>query len=335
MSPDPAGIRSDDTVRDEAAAWLAALRSTSDDRRHAAFERWYAADSRHAETYDALLDSWDKMGIAGETPVARLTPRSAIDSARHGRRRIIYAGAALLLAAIGGLGLYRFAPRPDSPRPELASRIGEVRTLMLPDGSRVTLDSNSAVTWHYADDERAITLEQGRARFDVAHQAGRPFIVAAGGGVVIAHGTLFDVDLRGTTMTVSLLRGSVEVRTASGSAGSRETGRTLRPGQRLAVEPDQALGAPVPVREEDLRWPTGMLAFQAAPLGDVVSAVNRYSTTQIFLARSVRADAQFTGTVTTRDPVTVAQLLAASFALVPTRDQQGNIVLAPRSGSAK
>ena len=325
---------SDEAVRDEAAAWLATLRGGSGDRHHAAFEQWYAADPRHAEIYDALLDSWDKMAIAGRTPIAQLSPGLA-DASRPARRRMAYAAAALLLAAVGGLGLYRFAPHSDGPRPELASQIGEIRTVMLPDGSRVILDTSSAITWHYADDQRAIRLERGRARFDVAHATNRPFVVTAGSGVVIAHGTLFDVDMRETTMTVSLLRGSVEVRIASGSAGSRATVRMLRPGQRLAVAQDQALGASVPVRDQDIRWPTGMLAFQGAPLGEVVAAVNRYNTTHIVLARSAPANAQFTGTLTARDPATVAQLLAASFALVPARDQQGNIELTPRTEGAK
>src|SRR3546814_15110866 len=79
------------------------------------------------------------------------------------------------------------------PVTELASKIGEIRTVALEDGSRVTLDTDTILHIAYSPTERGLKLERGRARFDVSYDASRPFVVFAGGGSITAHGTVFDV----------------------------------------------------------------------------------------------------------------------------------------------
>jgi transmembrane sensor len=326
--------RSDEVVREEAIAWLGRLRSSSDADQHEAFEAWYAADARHAEIYDDVLYNWDRMALAARTPAGEARGRTDPRKDGHPRSRIAFAAvAALVLVVLSGVGLQQFglfgSSRSDPA--EIASQIGEIRTVALSDGSRVTLDTNSVLAVTYTAGERRLTLEHGRARFDVAHDPARPFVVTAGSAMVIAHGTLFDVDLQGQRMTVSLLRGSVEVRKASvRENGDSGRGQLLQPGQRLLLEQRTPPSSPVPLRPAETRWPSGMLSFENARLAEVVAAANRYSATPITLADPAIEDLRFTGTFVARDTPGFARMAAAMFNLVPSRDDHGGIILAPR-----
>ncbi|MGL4303939.1 MAG: FecR family protein [Sphingomonas sp.] len=331
MSDPGKEARTDDVVREEAIAWLTRLQSSSDDDDHSAFEAWYAADTRHADIYDDVLDNWDRMALAAHTPAGearrRLTTRR---DARLASRPALAAVAALVLVILSGLGLHQLGlfGSSRSDLSQVASRIGEIRTITLSDGSRVTLDTNSTLAIAYSASERRLTLEHGRARFDVAHDAKRPFVVTAGSGMVIAHGTVFDVDLQGPRVTVSLLRGSVEVRNAA--TGEAKRGRLLAPGQRLALEQRMPPGVPVALRASETRWPTGMLSFEGAPLIEVVAAANRYNSTQIILADPAIGALRFTGTFAATDAPGFARMLAATFNLDLSRDDHGNMILAQR-----
>lgn len=326
--------RTDDVVREEAIAWLTRLRSSSDADQHEAFEAWYTADARHADIYDAVLDNWDRMELAAHTPAGEARGRlSTRRDTRPVSRIALAAVAAFVLVMLSGVGFQQlglFGSSRSDPA-EIASQIGEIRTITLSDGSRVTLDTNSVLAVAYTAGERRLTLEHGRARFDVAHDAARPFVVTAGSGMVIAHGTLFDVDLQGQRVTVSLLRGSVEVRnTATGRVGEAREGRLLRPGQRLALEQRMPPGSPVALRTNETRWPTGMQSFEDAPLGEVVAAANRYSSAQIILADPAIGTLRFTGTFAAKDAQGLARMLSATFSLDLSHDDRGSIILAPR-----
>lgn len=334
MSDAGKDTRADDVMRAEAIAWLSRLRSLDSSDHHEAFEAWYASDPRHADIYDDVLDNWDSTAFAAHTPAGEAPGRRNTRPDARRRSRIAFAAvAAVVLVLLSGIGLQRLGVLGSSPADpaEIASRIGEIRTVTLSDGSRVTLDTASVLAVAYTAGERRITLEQGRARFDVSHDSGRPFVVRAGDGKIIAHGTLFDVDFQGRRVTVSLLQGSVEVRSAAtGQAGGVAMGRLLQPGQRLALEQGTSPSLPVPLRASETRWPSGMLSFEGAPLAEVVAAANRYNAVHIILADPALGALQFTGTFSATDVHGLARMLAATFNLVLSRNDRDSIVLAPR-----
>jgi len=334
MSANARPGRSDEAVREEAVAWLAKLRSGPNASEEAAFEDWYADDPRHAGVYDALLDNWDKMGTAALTPVGRMRARL---TGRRGRgpRYIIAAAAAFLAVILAGAGCYRLGLL-GAPTTEIASRVGEIRPVALPDGTQVTLDTMSAIRVAYSGSERRVALVKGRARFDVAHDMTRPFIVAAGASLVIAHGTLFDVALHHGGLTISLLRGSVEVRTSGDQAnGLRESRRMLAPGQSMFIHDHAAPGPSSSINPDDTGWPMEMHSFNDESLEDVIAAVNRTGATRIVLADPSAAGARYTGTLAIHDPAAVAQMLAASYDLALSRDGRGDIVLGAKEDVQK
>lgn len=321
----------DETVREDAAAWLARLRAPDGVSHQVAFEEWYSADPRHAEAYDALLDNWERMALAAHTPARQMR----VASPTHSMSRTwtaAAAAAAVLLLAFTGLALYASVFGADAKRTFLASSVGDIRTVALPDGSRVTLDTGSAVETAYNQHERRLVLQRGRARFEVAHESERPFVVEARGELVVAHGTIFDVELRGRVIVVSLLRGSVEVRSSApdGNAAQRP-GRLLVPGQQLSVQHGIAAGPPTSVRSAEARWPSGMLSFDNAKLEEVIAAANRYAATPIVLPDEAIRERRFTGTIKANDTEGLARMLAETFRLTLSRAPDGSLVLSQRA----
>ncbi|TPG42687.1 DUF4880 domain-containing protein [Sphingomonas koreensis] len=324
------GGRVDDSVRAEAQDWLNRLRS-SGATEQAAFEQWYSADEAHADAYDQLLDNWDDTALVANTPSGR--SRRSRHRGRVAVPRTSYllaVAAAMVLVVLAGWGTYqRWFVSADHRAPvEFATRVGEIRAFTLPDGSRITLDTDSALHTMYGADERRLVLKRGRARFDVAHDAARPFVVTANGTVVIAHGTLFDVQMSGSQVAVGLLRGSVEVREAPDPGPGRHDSRQkLAPGQGIVVRSRQPLSSPQPLRAAETRWPSGMLSFEDAPLAEVVAAANRYNATKIIIRAPAANSLRFTGTFRATDPVGFVRMLTATFGLTEARDASGNYVL--------
>ena len=98
-----------------------------------------------------------------------------------------------------------------SPAPKLyITDIGEQKTIELADHSIVQLNTNSRLEVDYSDDYRRLTLVQGEAHFDVAHNPDRPFEVYAGQGLVRAIGTSFTVHMRKIDVEVIVTEGTVE-----------------------------------------------------------------------------------------------------------------------------
>ena len=320
-------MRSDDAVREEALTWLTRLRTTAKHSDHEAFQTWYASDARHADIYDDVLSSWDKMGAAARTPVGEAYSRQASAQRRWLGTTAARLSAAcvlliLLLAGLNGFGVFgAVSSDPDRMR----SRIGEIRTAMLSDGTRVTLDTGSVISVTFRAGERRVILERGRVRFDVAHDTDRPFIVSAGSGDVIAHGTLFDVDLQGHHLTVSLLRGSVEVKRHADTG----SGQMLIPGQMASVEGDGLQHAPVAIHADDSRWPDGMLYFRNAPLSEVITSANSYAVHRIALPDKQTAALRFSGAFRANDTAGLTLLLSETFHLSVSRDANGQYLLTP------
>jgi len=313
-----------EAVREQAIAWLSRLRADPSDRDIAGFEDWYASDPRHADTYDALLDSWDDTALVSQTPLAQ-QPRQT--TRRSWTKAAVAAAAVLLLLVTGSLVLTGTMRRDVAPQSQLASRVGEIRTITLEDGSRVTLDTDSAVEVRFDGARRQLRLERGRARFEVAHDTRRSFVVIAGPGEVVAHGTVFDVDLRQSRVLVALLQGSVEVRRRA-AAGTPAASTLLRPGQQFALNGSKPVAAPVAVSASKMRWPSGMLSFEDAPLEEVVASANRYSPTQIVIRDPAAGERRFTGTFRAGEPGQLADMIGSMFDMSVERDQADNLVLA-------
>ena len=113
--------------------------------------------------------------------------------------------AAMLLAAVF-VGVL-FVGLPQTYR----TGVGEREVVALADGSKLSLDADSAVSVRFTPSRREMVLRKGRARFTVAKDPLKPFTVLAAGKTVVAVGTEFSVERLDGQVRVILYEGKVSV----------------------------------------------------------------------------------------------------------------------------
>jgi len=176
---------------------------------------------------------------------------------------------------------------------------GQRSIVDLPDGTRVTLDVDSAVDVAFAGGRRDVRLLSGRAFFDVAHDQAHPFAVQAGGRVVTALGTQFEVRLTPGAMQVVLAEGRVSVGSAPGRPAAPLV--KLSPGQAFAAG-DGAAGRVSPADlDEALAWKQGVVEFHDRPLSEAIGLLNRYTRARIVINDPKVAALRITGVFKTGD----------------------------------
>ena len=116
------------------------------------------------------------------------------------------------------------AALPSTAPPQIAevtTQAGTRTILLLPDGTKVWLNSGSKITYKKSFDQnpRAVSLA-GEAYFEVVKNPNRPFIIHTATVAVKVTGTTLNVKAyeRDATTETSLISGSVEIRLASDTA---------------------------------------------------------------------------------------------------------------------
>lgn len=290
-----------------------------------------AIDPQHEPVWDALE------GLRSSAVVSEARAYASEVRAQQDQRRAYWAGlvsfspmrmatAAACLAAFVGAGWWLRAPEAV----EFATHVGEIRTEKLADGSSVILDTDTQIRVAFTGKVREITLVQGQAHFDVAHNAARPFKVIFGKGTVTAIGTSFDVTAFANSQMVTLLGGRVVVEGPDTPSGSAD--RTmLSPGQRVILKPDGRLTPPSTIDLDSVSsWQHGRIDLADLTLGDALAQVNRYSATKIIVREPSLANSRVSGVFRAGDINAVATALCAYFDLkVVQRTPEAIIIAKP------
>lgn len=290
----------------EAAVWVARLHGPSRSR---AMEQeclaWQARSAANRHAFERCTDTWmdvPSVTVAGAYASAgRGAPPGAAHEEhsrqlrRPGRSAAMLGMAAVALAAVAVL----WQPWRDIHHYRTA--VGELQTVVLRDGTRLSLNTDTRVRVELDSAQRTVSIEGGEALFEVAKDAKRPFVVRAAASEVVALGTVFTVRLApgspdaAATLVVTLIEGQVSLRPAAG--GSAEG---VAPAQPLLMSPGErvrlvkAAGragqatqqVDRPRLEQVVAWQRSEAVFDNATLADAVAEMNRYSRTPIVLVGS-------------------------------------------------
>ena len=289
-------------IRRAAADWLSRRDAGLTDDEENDFAAWLEADERHAQAFAEASAAWDALDsvqlicpAAGEVDPDLLVRPSTAQANRSGWRPIWFAVPALAAAAVV-LGLFL---RPTTIRHEpsatltevAATRLGDVREITLPDGSKVHLNTDTLVEAKFTPEERRVLVTRGEAHFNVAPNAQRPFIVTARHVAVRAVGTAFNVWLDAEKVEVLVTEGKVAITAPRATPSPAENVKppsdlNLVAGERAVIPThddkptaDTPLVAPVAADEAErlLAWREQRLEFVSAPLTEVVAQFNRYN----------------------------------------------------------
>jgi transmembrane sensor len=295
---------------DELAADWAAKRDLGDlsSEEQTAFEDWLAADIRHLGAYgraEAVLARLERLKGVTLQPA----PENVSGEPGWFRRRAILAGgiAATLVAAAGIEAAFQRGAREET----FSTEIGQMKEVVLADGSVVFLNTNSEITVKFTDAERNIKLVTGEALFDVAKNKERPFIVSAGDTRVRAVGTSFSVSmLRRKPIQVRVKEGIVELRRVD--APTAIPVRVSANFQVLAKHDSSIVTTPMPEEklERGIAWQRGRIALDDRTLEDAADEFARYSEVRIMVDPAVSGKT-VTGLFASNDPVGFAKAAAS------------------------
>ena len=185
------------------------------------------------------------------------------------------------------------------------------RAVTLDDGTRVYLDVASVIEVRFGTKRRDVTLVQGRALFDAAHDSARPFVVTVGTERVTALGTVFQVDRAPSEIIVTLAQGAVTVTNRTTDEAVR-----LAPGEELRAAAGSRQWAKRHVDAQSATsWSRGKHIFRERSLGDAVREINRYADKRVRLADPRLAELVVNGEFAVGDSESIVDAFANTLPL--------------------
>lgn len=306
-----------------AAAWISrrdAGEWTAEDA--AGFEAWLAASLHHRVAYYRLHAAWKEAGrLRAMLPQKPALP---VPQQRSWLRHPLALAASVLLVLGVAFGIYWQA---TGAAQVYATEVGELRQVLLPDGSTVVLNTDSALRVDMRTSERHLELQRGEAFFEVAKDTSRPFVVRVSKVRVVATGTAFAVQQAGPAMQVVVTEGSVRV----DAEGQGSTPASLGAGSllRVAASDMHTQSLSDEEMEQHLSWRSGLVVFRDTPLAEAVAQVNRYNKRKIVLADPSIADIGVGGVFRATDQEVFLKLLETGFP-VRTEMREDEVLLHPR-----
>lgn len=321
-----------------AAQWVLRAAEGLRPEERSELERWLAADPWHQEVFDEMRETSSLLDQLREPASAGLPAGGSIIAfPSRGWQWAVASLAAAALVALVWLGARRDRGEVRPFTESAVTAVGELRTLNLPDGSTVQLNTATAVSYRYSASERRVILERGEAHFTVASDVRRPFLVFADGVRVRAVGTAFGVRRRTEGVEVLVTHGKVQVEHGGEAARvGPESGSSQVPtppvvlvaGQRLRVATATAEPPSLPTAVERvetgemerlLAWQSHRLEFAAVPLADAVTEFNRYNRHRLIIADPALGQRRFGGSFSAQGYEAFVELLVQNFGVVAER----------------
>lgn len=342
MSADAGNRQISEAMLSEAAQWYLAIREGDCSLQDPDFNAWLVADPGHEAAFAQMQQAWSS--LEGAT----LVPPHARE--QGSQRWPLWSGmlASVLLVSALAFGFFMHDTADMEPVQFHQTRVGELATVQLLDGSRVVLDQASLIRVGFSPERRLIELLQGQARFEVAHDA-RPFDVLVRQTLVRATGTVFNIELLGADTTVSLLEGGVSV--IHGSDDSLESVHDKQSlldallGDasiwRVDLVPREQLLVSAEAQYEHKRninvaridaWQQQQLIFEDELLSSAVRRINRYAAETILLAEDESmASLRISGVFANADAQGFAEAISDYLALQLHELPSGDLLLSPAS----
>jgi transmembrane sensor len=192
--------------------------------------------------------------------------------ARQGNSDVIKQGTELRYSNEGNYGSEIFYNTLSTPR-------GRQFQLVLPDGTRVWLNSASSITFPTAFEgkDRLVQIE-GEVYMEVAKDASHPFKASVNGMQVEVTGTSFNIQAYRDEPLIrtTLLEGGVRITPAPSSSGSGKS-TNLKPGQQVQVRNDNSIAIIDNVDVEQVTaWKNGLFQFSNDDLKTVLRRIARW-----------------------------------------------------------
>jgi len=322
-------------VADEAGLWAARMQGENADAYRTEFDRWAEQSPAHAQAYNKAMDAHrEALRIAALPGYGPDRDRaSELERARRAFHKQPWwatrgaMAASLVLGASLGTGLYLRQQSLDHSREKTASalllmtRLGEIRTFHLADGSSLTLDTQSQVEVVINHQERRLRLRSGRARLEVA-QGEQPFQIVSDAGRVSASKGIFDMAMSANReILLRPIFGSLDVRPDSGETATMPPIQTVATGQTFNFTLGRVDHAPVSRPQFSAAdWPAGWLDCRNIDLSSLIEIAGHYSARPIMIDAPKSRKIEVTGRFKISDTTNFLRNIADQYDLTIVDD---------------
>jgi transmembrane sensor len=345
-------------VEQAALTWVVRCDAGLSAEQEREFADWLRASPQHRDLFEEFGGTWALMGRwseakSSQTPAAvtgaipfehRVEGSHPVASTWSRAWRI---GLPIAAAVVVIISAYLGWRRPAQQDILVTTEVGVSRRLELPDGSVVTLNTDSTVVTAFNSTERRLRLEKGEAYFEVAKDARRPFVVEASGAGIRAIGTAFNVRVRPESVEVLVTEGKVRVAQDSGAGAGALAAPTITTGNADTALPAPGWGGPADAAEVEageraiisvsamtastpalgvarvsaeeiqrlLAWQSSRLVFSDTSLEEMVAEFNRYNRNKLTIADANIATMRFGGSFQTDDRLGFVRMLRKNFGI--------------------
>lgn len=293
-------FRSEEERYDAASLWIERLGEGLTPDEEVELQTWLSEDPANQTLLEKMARLWDKMDSLSR--LSALVPQPVVPvKSDHGfsvAHVAMAASIALIFTALLFWNSSRDAEIAPQIAPHVAQRpaeifyetaIGEQQVHRLEDGTKITLNTGSRIGVRYSQDARLLHLESGEVHVEVAKDAERPLSVLAGGHIVQAIGTAFNIEIKpGREIELVVTEGTVRIgeQLESIDRGLKDveivlprSATVLTAGQQLVTGDKTEVAEPISSDDIQVKlsWRQGNLIFRGESLAEATQEVERYT----------------------------------------------------------
>ena len=259
--------------------------------------------------------------------LAKIHEKIAVQSKQKfvlpGWAKTVAAVALIVLMAVSAAIYFRSNQPNMIQYAEIGALRGQKASVTLPDGTKITLNSESTLKYstNYNQSDRAVELV-GEAYFEVAKNKKIPFVVKAGKLEIEAKGTAFNIKAYPTDNSISttLTEGKIEVKTPVDVLN-------MIPNERMEYNITDQTFRKLTLTDAvgSIGWLSDELSFENATLAEVVANFSRIYNIDIRFASESIKEQRFTGKINNNSLLSVLRII--SFTSPIRFEQKDSVVI--------
>ncbi|BDD12040.1 hypothetical protein FUAX_44720 (plasmid) [Fulvitalea axinellae] len=244
------------------------------------------------------------------------------------RKKIFWSGGVVVALALFLLSL-AFFPLKFDEKIVINTKYGEIKEILLPDGSKAIMNGNSTLSYYEdwdREEERSVWLK-GEGCFLVEKKHGNEglekFTVHLDGLDINVLGTVFNVDQRTEKVNVTLAEGKVEM------IYMRQSGRNetiLLPGETATLENGTLRKTKSSDVWKALEWRQRRMVFENNSLSEIASILKeRYGVNLKFENREIK-EYRFSGTFSNDETGLLLRAISEAFDLKIRKYKESHVL---------
>tara|TARA_R110001592_G_scaffold81338_3_gene241468 strand:+ start:5199 stop:6278 length:1080 start_codon:yes stop_codon:yes gene_type:complete len=335
---------------DDASDWLAKIDRNLTKQEKASLQTWLSLSVKNTEVLLEVAHLWDKMDDLSR--LSDLFPQTSSSTTKKYSSWLgAMAASAIFAISVGfyqsGFNFSLFGQSDQSAvvamQMNYQTGIGESNTINLPDNSKIVLNTNSFVQVRYTSSARIIDLQRGEIHINVAHDKSRPLSVIAGGKIIQAVGTAFNVEVRNKLVELIVTDGKVLVAAKNNAIANTDIDEMAKrlPKNSMAVSKGEKIDLDLTGNTVDkvikvdpievaanLSWRTGNLIFRGESLAEVMAEISRYTNITFELSDDEQLQkVKVAGMFKTGDVTGLLEVLSNNFNIRYERVDKDKIIL--------